>query len=83
MSWGPFSPTCHRDQRVPQLRTLAAIAYLRLGPHHPLVAELKAAETDAMAFVRAQELLERLPALQLRHILATHAAITWPKRGAP
>jgi hypothetical protein len=80
MSWGPFSPTCHREERVPQLRTLAAIAYLRLGPHHPLVAELQAAETDAMSFVKAQELVDGLPSLTRRQLLATFSAITFRKQ---
>jgi hypothetical protein len=46
--FGPWSPTCDRIERGKQLRTLAAIAYMRLGPHHPLVAELRATEHDAM-----------------------------------
>lgn len=79
MSWGPWSPTCHREERPLQLRTLRTIAYLRLGPDHPLIAELRAAETDAMSFVKAQDLIEALPALTRRRLLATFSAITWPK----
>jgi hypothetical protein len=76
--FGPWSPTCDRIERGKQLRTLASIAYLRLGPRHPLVAELRAAEHDPMALVRAQDLVDALPPLPRRRLIATFSAITWP-----
>lgn len=81
MSWGPWSPTClGHDRRVLLLRTLRAITYMRLGPHHPLIEKLHKAETDAMAFVEAQQLFETVPTLRRRQIQATFAAITWPPK---
>jgi hypothetical protein len=78
MTWGPWSPACcGHEQRVLQLRTLRTIAYLRLGPDHPWISELRAAETDPMAFVRALEGFDQVPALRRRQILATFASITW------
>jgi hypothetical protein len=78
VTWGPWSPTCHRDERVPQLRTLRTLAHLHLGPEDPWVAQLRAAETDPMAFVQALEGFERIPALRRRQVLASFAAINWP-----
>jgi hypothetical protein len=81
MNYGPWSPTCDRIERGKQLRSLAALASVYLGSDHPLVAELRAAEVDAMAFVRAQDLVEALPALTRRRLLSTFTAITWlPRR---
>jgi hypothetical protein len=78
-AWGPWSAGCRGHlERVAQLRTLRAIAHLQLGPDHPLVGELRASEVDPMAFTRSQEMVERLPALKLRHLLAAFSAITWP-----
>jgi hypothetical protein len=82
-AWGPWSPTCHREERTAQLRTLAAIVHMRLGPHHPLVAALRAAEHDPMAFVRSQDLIDDLPSLTRRQLIATFSAITFQRnRGA-
>jgi hypothetical protein len=84
--YGPFSPGLSDvAERNAQLRSMGAVAYMMLGPHHPLPAELRAAEVDAVALERAQELVEALPALMRRKLLATHAAITWPRppRRAP
>jgi ProP effector len=66
--FGPWSPTVHRDERVPQLRTLRAIAYMRVGPRHPLVAELRAAEHDPAAAERALALFDALPSLTRRRL---------------
>ena len=85
MNYGPWSPTRRgHDERKAQLRSLAALAAAYLGSDHHLVAELRAAETDAMAFVRAQELVDVLPSLTRRRLLSTFSAITFmERRGQP
>jgi hypothetical protein len=79
MSYGPWSPTVDRIERGKQLRSLAALAAVYLGSNHPLVAELRAGEADAMAFVRAQSLIEALPSRTRRMLLGTFTAVTWPR----
>ncbi len=54
-------------------------AFVYLGPDHRLVAELRAAEVDPTAFVRAQALVEALPALSKRKLLSTFMRVTWPR----
>jgi hypothetical protein len=80
--FGPWSPGLHDPtERKAQLRALQAPALVYLGPHHPLISELRAGETDALAFARAQALVEALPSLHRRKLLGTFTRVTWP-RGA-
>jgi hypothetical protein len=62
-NYGPWSPACDQVERGKQLRTLSAIVHLQLGPNHPLITELRAAETSLEALGRAQERVETLPSL--------------------
>jgi hypothetical protein len=83
MSWGPWSVGCKGyDERKAQLRSLAAIVHLQLGPRHPLIDALHHAELDGMKFVEAFDEVERLPALHRRRLIATFCAITFrtPRR---
>jgi hypothetical protein len=75
---GPFSPTL-RDpvERVAQLRGMASVAFMLLGPHHQLWRTLRAAEADPMAFLQAQDLVEQLPPLWRRKLFATFSRVTW------
>jgi N6-adenosine-specific RNA methylase IME4 len=75
-----FSPACPAAERVPQLRTLRAIAHMTLGHCHALVDLLRRAETDNIAFGRAEEVIDQLPALHRRRLLASFSAITWPAK---
>jgi hypothetical protein len=81
-AYGPWSPTATPEDRTKQLNTLVAVVHMQLGPQHPLIGELRRAETDRIAFRRAQELIEVLPPLHRRRLLATFQAITWPRGGA-
>jgi hypothetical protein len=81
VNFGPWSPTIQREERGKQLRSLASIAHV-FGPHHPLIAELRGAETDAVAFVKAQELVEKLPALTRRRMLSAFSAVTFGRQEA-
>ena len=76
-SWGPWSPTCHRDQRALQLRSLAALVAVYCGSHTPLVRTLRLAETDPMAFTEAEQAFNALPALSRRKILSMFSKITF------
>jgi hypothetical protein len=42
--FGPWSPSVGSVERIAQFRSLAALAALLVSSHHPLVAELRAAE---------------------------------------
>lgn len=80
LAYGPWSPACDRVERGRQLRGMSALALVYFGPGD-LFRALRAAENDPMAFVRAQELVEALPSLRQRHLLAMHARVTWPRSG--
>lgn len=75
--YGPWSPTVSREERGRQLRCMSALAYVYLGPSHPLWSMLRAGETDPTAFVEAQELIEAMPALWRRRLLGTFSRVTW------
>jgi hypothetical protein len=52
-----------------------------LGPHHELVGLLRRAETDATSYVASLAVMEKLPALHQRRVLAILGAVTWPREG--
>jgi hypothetical protein len=79
--FGPWSPDIDPVERTAQLRSLAALAAVLVGSHHPLVAELRKAETDPDAAERALALLDGLPSLTRRRLITTFGAITF--RPAP
>jgi hypothetical protein len=80
MTFGPWSATCEPEERGKQLRSLACLAAAYLGSSHRLVAELRRAESDPVAFVRAAELVDRLPSLHRRRLLSTFARVTFGER---
>jgi hypothetical protein len=75
--FGPWSPGIAPVERIAQLRSLAALAAVSVGSGHPLVAELRAAETDQDAAERALALLDALPSLTRRRLIATFGAVTF------
>ena len=79
LSYGPWAPGIERVECRLQMRGMSVIAYMLLGPYHPLWSMLRAGETDPTAYVEAQSMVERLPSLTRRRLLATHMAITWPR----
>jgi hypothetical protein len=87
LRYGPWS--VDGEERRLQLRTLAALVHVmiprRVFDRDVLLEALRASEKDEAHLEAALQLFEALPALVRRHILATHAAVTWPrykKRGA-
>ena|SRR5258708_5943344 len=77
--FGPFRPDVDPVERVAQLRSLGTSAAVFLGSSHPLVATLRAAETDADAAGRALDLLDRTPTLTRRRMLSVFSRVTWPR----
>jgi hypothetical protein len=78
VGYGPWSPALSdATERKAQLRSMAALALVYLGPDHRLVAELRAAEVDPTAFARAHDLVEALPALVRRRLLSTFSRVTY------
>ena len=71
--FGPWSPAFDPVERVAQLRSLAAPAAVFLGAGHPLAVTLGAAELDSEAAAPALDLLDRIPSLTRRRMLATFA----------
>jgi hypothetical protein len=76
--FGPWSPDIDPTERVAEFRSLASLAALLVGSNNPLVAALRLAEQDGAAVGRALELLDGLPALTRRRLLATFGAVQYP-----
>ena len=78
-------------ERVARIRALRTLAHLLCGgPRHPLAVALRESELDPAQAERALELLDALPTLRRRRLLAAFAALDAPvvgarlvKRGAP
>jgi hypothetical protein len=76
------APNVDNIEKIAQLRSLAAIAHLQLGPDHALVAQLRAAETDPVAFTLAKETIEALPALTRRQLLSSFGAVNFAPKAS-
>jgi len=63
--WSP-SPSISPMERTAQFRSLASLAATFFGSNHPIVRELRCAETDSDAAARALDLLNRTPTLTRR-----------------
>jgi len=81
--FGPWVPGLSDGERQARWRSLAALAMVFLGPLHPLVRTCVAAEGDPVAADTAWAILEGLPALRKRRLLATYAALSTPKMRRP
>jgi hypothetical protein len=80
VTFGPWSPALiDAVERGKQLRSLQALAAVFCGSASPLVVALRQAECNASALPRAAELLDRMPSLTRRKMLATFGAVTWPR----
>jgi hypothetical protein len=73
MTFGPFAADLDRTERIARLRALRAIALTFARPHREFLNALTRAESDVSALAPALELLEALPALPKRRVLATYA----------
>jgi hypothetical protein len=79
-AYGPWSPAIDRIERDRQLRCMAGLARIYLGPRHELPGLLREAESDDAAFQRAGQFMEALPSRTRRMMLGTFAAVTWPTK---
>jgi hypothetical protein len=71
--FGPWQPGLDPIERVAELRCLAGLAAVYAGSSNPIVAALRAAEQNSAALAHASDLLDKLPSLRRRRILATGA----------
>jgi hypothetical protein len=78
--FGPWAPHVDGVERGKQFRSLAALAATFFGTSHPIVGELRCAETDSDAAARALALLDTTPTLQRRKLLSTFSRVTWGMR---
>jgi hypothetical protein len=79
-AFGPWTPGLGKGERLARWRTMRALALVFVGPDHPLTAALRAAELDQQVAPLALELLDALPALRRRRLLATYSVIAAPPR---
>lgn len=80
--FGPWADALPETEFTARLRSLRALALVYVGPHHPIVSALRDAELDPIRLAHAATILETLPALRLRRMLATYAELTQPRRPA-
>jgi hypothetical protein len=81
--FGPWVPVADRGERMARFRMLASLVAIYTGSWHPLVAELRAAESDEAAADRALIAFNALPAIPRRKILSTWGATQWPRGARP
>jgi hypothetical protein len=62
-------------ERMARCRELRALSLVYLGLHHPVTIALAAAVTDPAATDRALTVLDALPALRRRRLLASYGAL--------
>lgn len=77
--WGPFADGIEPGERLARLRVLRAIAHLLLGRRGEALADmLRRAEADPAALAPAVAEINRLAALDRRHVLASFASLRRP-----
>jgi hypothetical protein len=70
-------------ERMARCRELRALSLVYLGPRHPVTIALAAAVADPAATDRALTVLDALPALRRRRLLASYGALLWTKEPSP
>lgn len=78
--FGPWKAGISEGERIARCRGMRAICLLYLGDNHALVHALAVAEADASVLERALGLLDALPSLRRRRILAAYATLAMPRR---
>jgi hypothetical protein len=74
-AFGPWLRALGDCERCARLRSLAALAAVFVGSGNPLVTTLRRAERDDEELARAYSLLEALPSIPKRRLLATYGAV--------
>ena len=62
-------------ERAARMRELRALAMVYCGPRHPVTKALQTAACDPAATQNALAMLDALPALSRRRLLATYGAL--------
>jgi hypothetical protein len=71
---GPWLREADDPERYAELRSLASLAAVFVGSNNPVVTALRRAEQDDTELGRAYALLEALPSIPKRRLLATYLA---------
>jgi len=75
-TFGPWESAITAAERLARLRSMRALVRVLVGPKgSDLAAALRQAEHDLAALDQAADLLDRLPSLPRRHVLASYAAL--------
>lgn len=78
-AWGPFRPDIDPAERSARLRCLRAVVSLTTGSRGAGLADLlRRAEREPATLEPALAALNRLAALDRRHVLASYAALNRP-----
>jgi hypothetical protein len=72
LGFGPWAAGIDHAERLARLRSMRALALVLVRCSPDFIAALRAAETDEEALDRAADLLNRLPTLFRRRMLATY-----------
>ena len=80
MTFGPWSPSCEPAERMARLRAMRAMALLLARPHASFIRALELGESNPTSLSEALALLEQLPALTRRRLLASYARLARPIR---
>lgn len=79
--WGPAAPGIDEKERVARLRCLRALVRVLVGPDgRDVAAALRSAERDPSLTTSAVAAVEALPALHMRRVLSTYAALHTPEK---
>jgi hypothetical protein len=76
VTFGPFATDLDPAERLARIRSMRALASVFAHRHQSFVDTLRAAEVDPAAFGEACRLLDTLPALNRRRLLASYADLT-------
>ena len=79
-AFGPWARDIPQAERCARLRAMQALALVLARPHTEFVVALRRAESDPASLPQALELLERLPAVTRRRLLATYGVLAGPDR---
>jgi hypothetical protein len=80
-----FGPDLQADpiDRAGQVGRVCGIVVMLLGSRHHLVALLRRAERDERALAKALDIIEVLPTLTRRRLIASYGATEWADRKWP
>jgi hypothetical protein len=75
VTFGPWQPDIDAPERLARTRALRALAGVFCHRHQQFVEALRAAETNEAELGRALQLLDELPALNRRRLLASYSTV--------